>query len=376
MAITIGNGNINLNTDFKAITDVKGKLAKTGIQFDGSNVRISAREMFMKKVTNRMPKGHIASLLPRSMNTAGLTFPSDIDDEHFIKIDAVKRSKQTINEPKGKKKILKSIVLPIPGNLQVAYQADYENKGLGIIGGASAGRVTANSIGRRSISDITNRVVNKFNNLGLDDQSLTEVGTAALVGGATVVGARAGGALAGFLIGAGGIGSVVTGQLLQEGIAINPHLAVIFRGIGFREHGFQYKFVARNQSESDTLKNIIEAIRFHMLPSNAIGGSGTTVGLAFDYPDEFELSFSEKIKSNLYEIGTSVLKNMQVTYNGENLPIFFEDTGAPVSIALTLQFQEVKLYTRDGFSEYSSELGDASSVSDVRPSATAGAGAS
>jgi hypothetical protein len=376
MAITIGNGNINLNTDFKAITDVKGKLAKTGIQFDGSNVRISAREMFMKKVTNRMPKGHIASLLPRSMNTAGLTFPSDIDDEHFIKIDAVKRSKQTINEPKGKKKILKSIVLPIPGNLQVAYQADYENKGLGIIGGASAGRVTANSIGRRSISDITNRVVNKFNNLGLDDQSLTEVGTAALVGGATVVGTRAGGALAGFLIGAGGIGSVVTGQLLQEGIAINPHLAVIFRGVGFREHGFQYKFVARNQSESDTLKNIIEAFRFHMLPSNAIGGSGTTVGLAFDYPDEFELSFSEKIKSNLYEIGTSVLKNMQVTYNGENLPIFFEDTGAPVSIALTLQFQEVKLYTRDGFSEYSSELGDASSVSDVRPSATASAGAS
>ena len=56
MAITIGNGNVNLNTDFKAITDIQGKLAKTGIQFDGSNVRISAREMFLKKVTNRLPK--------------------------------------------------------------------------------------------------------------------------------------------------------------------------------------------------------------------------------------------------------------------------------------------------------------------------------
>ena len=33
----------------------------------------------------------------------------------------------------------------------------------------------------------------------------------ALVGGATVIGAKTGGALAGFLIGAGGIGSVVTG---------------------------------------------------------------------------------------------------------------------------------------------------------------------
>ena len=67
MAITIGNGNVNINTDFKAITDIQGKLAKTGIQFDGSNVRISAREMFLKKVTNRLPKGHIAGLMPKSM---------------------------------------------------------------------------------------------------------------------------------------------------------------------------------------------------------------------------------------------------------------------------------------------------------------------
>ena len=46
---------------------------------------------------------------------------------------------------------------------------------------------------------------------------------------------------------------------------------------------------------------------------------------------------------------------MQVTYNGENLPIFFENTGAPVSIQITLSFQEVKLQTRDGFTEYSQD---------------------
>ena len=92
-----------------------------------------------------------------------------------------------------------------------------------------------------------------------------------------------------------------------------------------------------------------------MLPSNDVGGSGKTVGLAFKYPDEFEISFSEKVKSNLYEIGTSVLKNMQVTFNGENLPIFFENTHAPVSIQISLQFQEVKLLTRDGFSEYGND---------------------
>ena len=355
MAITIGNGNVNINTDFKAITEVQNKLAKTGIQFDGSNVRISAREMFMKKVTSRLPKGHIAGLMPKSMNTASLVYPADIDDEHYMKIDAVKRSKQTIKEPKGKKEILSSIVLPIPGNLQVQYQADYENKSLGLIGGAAAGRLGAGSQGAGAVSDIAGRLVNKFNTMGVDDQTLTEIGAAGVVTGATALSGKVGGALGGFIVGAGGVGALATGALLQEGIAINPHLAVVFRGINFRDHAFTYKFVARDQSESNSIKGIIEAFRFHMLPSNVIGGAGTTAGLAFDYPDEFEIAFSDKIRSNLYEIGTCVLKNMQVTYNGENLPIFFENTHAPVSIQISLQFQEVKLQTRDGFTEYSQD---------------------
>ena len=359
MAITIGNGNINVNTDFKAITDIKGKLAKTGIQFDGSNVRLSAREMFMKKVTNRMPKGHIAGLMPRSKNTASMVYPADIDDEHYMKIDAFTRSKQTLNEPNGKKIIGSSIVLPIPGNLQVTFQADYENKGMGLIGAAAAGRLGAGLQGAKAISDVSERIKAKFNETGTDDQSLTQIGTAGVVTGATLLGTKAGGVLAGAIIGAGGLGALGAGVLLEQGLAINPHLAVVFRGINFREHQFTYKFVARDQSESDTIKKIIKTFQYHMLPSNDIGGSGKTVGLAFKYPDEFEISFAEKVRSSLYEIGTSVLKNMQVTYNGENLPIFFENTGAPVSIQIALQFQEVKLLTRDGFTEYGNNFGTA-----------------
>ncbi len=359
MAITIGNGNINVNTDFKAITDIKGKLAKTGIQFDGSNVRLSAREMFMKKVTNRMPKGHIAGLVPRSKNTASMVYPADIDDEHYMKIDAFTRSKQTLNEPNGKKIIGSSIVLPIPGNLQVTFQADYENKGMGLIGAAAAGRLGTGLQGAKAISDVSERIKAKFNETGTDDQSLTQIGTAGVVTGATLLGTKAGGVLAGAIIGAGGLGALGAGVLLEQGLAINPHLAVVFRGINFREHQFTYKFVARDQSESDTIKKIIKTFQYHMLPSNDIGGSGKTVGLAFKYPDEFEISFAEKVRSSLYEIGTSVLKNMQVTYNGENLPIFFENTGAPVSIQIALQFQEVKLLTRDGFTEYGNNFGTA-----------------
>tara|TARA_B100001057_G_scaffold391099_1_gene399236 strand:- start:248 stop:1378 length:1131 start_codon:yes stop_codon:yes gene_type:complete len=356
MAITIGNGNINVNTDFKAITDIKGKLAKTGIQFDGSNVRISAREMFMKKVANRLPKGHLAGLMPKSMNTASMVYPADIDDEHYMTISAFTRSKQTIKEPKGKKIIGTSIVLPIPGNLQVQYQADYENKSMGLIGNMAAGRIGAGATGAQAVSDTAARLSEKFGSSGLDDQTMTQAGVVGAVVGATALGGKVGGSIAAFILGAGGLTAVAQGALLEQGLAINPHLAVVFRGINFREHQFTYKFVARDQSESDTIKQIILTLRKHMLPSNAIGGSGKSPGLAFQYPDEFEISFAEKIRSNLYEIGTSVLKNMQITYNGENLPLFFENTHAPVSISIALQFQEVKLYTRDGFSEYGGDL--------------------
>ena len=41
----------------------------------------------MKKVTDRLQKD-ISSLMPKSMNTASLVYPADIDDEHYMKIDA------------------------------------------------------------------------------------------------------------------------------------------------------------------------------------------------------------------------------------------------------------------------------------------------
>ena len=45
-------------------------------------------------------------------------------------------------------------------------------------------------------------------------------------------------------------------------------------------------------------------------------------------------------------------KRQQIQYNGENIPIFFENTGAPVSITIAMSFQEVQIYTKDGFQAY------------------------
>ena len=353
MPITIGNGNINLNSDaldnIKAISDVKGKLAKTGIQFDGSNVRISAREMFLKKVTQRGIKGQLSSLYS-SKGASGLTFPADLDDEHYIIINVVKRNNQTIRDAKGKDEILQSVVLPIPGNLAVAYAAQYESTGLGILGAMSAGRVGGGTLSAGA-TDAVSQIANKVRSVNADSQSVGElVASAGVALATTAVGSQS--MLGAALIGAGGISSVVTGQLLQAGLAINPHQAQVFRGVDFRSHQFDYKFVARNQTESNTLKSIISAFKRAMLPGNAIGSREGSAGLAFTYPEEFTLSFAPRIASYLYQIGRSVLTNFNITYNGENIPIFFETTGAPVSINLSMTFQETQVLTKDGFNSY------------------------
>ena len=68
--------------------------------------------------------------------------------------------------------------------------------------------------------------------------------------------------------------------------------------------------------------------------------------LAFSYPDEFVINFADNISSNLYSIGDCVLKNLNISYNSQGVPLFFEDTGAPVSVEITLQFQEMKIITK------------------------------
>ena len=384
MPITIGNGNINLNAGFKSISDVAGKTLKNSIQFDGSNVRVSAREQFLRKVTNRAPKGSLANLYGgASGSKPGLVFPQDLDDEHYIMITAMKRRNQTIRDQKGEDVAMATVVLPIPGNLQVAYNAQYENQGLGILGGMSAGRVGGSTV-KNGLSDAIGQIYDKVSSINADSQSTGELlaagGVAAVASG--VAGKTPLGAV---IIGAGGVSSVVTGQLLQAGLAINPHMAVIFRGVDFRTHSFEYKFIARNQNESDILKNIINTLRYHMLPRNAIGSQNGSAGLAFEYPEEFKLSFAPSIASNLYEIGRSVLTQLQIQYNGENIPIFFENTGAPVSITIAMSFQEVQIYTKDGFQAYEKNQltpGSSSSIttdaitsrggSQVPPSASSG----
>jgi hypothetical protein len=304
-----------------------------------------------------------------------IVYPSDLDNDHYIMFHIMKRKRPGINSAPTDRAI-RTLVLPVPMNLQTAYGVNYENRGMGILGGMASGQLGVNNVVQagQSLYDaakakaadlagvVTNNVSDSWitqnpgtsNMLGLSSGGLTDAnkhaGNQALaVGagvGATAIGAAVGGAVGGILTaGALGIQNIGAGIMSSAGKAINPHMAVLFKDVGFRNFSFAYKLVARNQEESDSIKEMISLLKYHMHPALEDGT------LTFGYPEEFEIEFSRTISPYLFKIHKSVLTGISVNYNGENMPLFFEDTQAPVSIELTMNFQETKILTKEDFRE-------------------------
>lgn len=282
-----------------------------------------------------------------------LVFPQDLDNHHYM-IYNVMNKRRLSRDIKGSENVTKSIVLPIPNNLQVGYGANYTNENLGIFGAGAANQLDA------GVGDIAQQVTNKISEIssrignGDTDAAIQAASITAPIALASGLTARLG-PLAGLLTLGGTGGGVISGISADLGLSLNPHLAVIFDSVGFRSFTFTYKLIARNQTESDTIKRIINTFRYYMHPSYA-GGN-----LAFEYPNEFRIEFSESLSPNLFKIENSVLTSFNVNYNGEGFPVFFEDTHAPVSIDISLNFQETRILTKEIFTQ-DGERGDESSV--------------
>ena len=352
--------NVNLK---QLISDGKQVVASAGSQINqlgnaigSGNVGISAgpngvsisgnfNQKLQRKISGNSIKSPLASLYsPSSKTVAPLIFPQDLDDEHYMLFN-VKERRRPSRKEQGEVRTFRTIVLPIPSNLQIQYDANYSNEELGLFGGMAAGMVGASDL-KGAGRDISNLISSKIqgaadalknNDLDAGVQGLGAAMPAIATGAAATVG----GPLAGLLALGGTSGGVVSGIKVAEGLAVNPHMAVLFQGVGFRDHSFSYRFVARNQTESRLIQKIIGVFKYHMHPSFFAGNLG------FKYPEEFEIEFATALAPNLYKIGTSVLKSFQVNYNGEGMPIFFEDTGAPVVVDITLGFQETKIVTKD-----------------------------
>jgi hypothetical protein len=130
---------------------------------------------------------------------------------------------------------------------------------------------------------------------------------------------------------------------IQKKKTLNPHLAASFEGVNFRRHPFTFDLVARNQAETDTINDIIYKFKYHAHPEAGEPDSSATF---WEWPSAWQIGLFSPARKYLHSISTCHITNMNVSYSTGGTRAFFSDTGAPVSVRLSLEFMETELITR------------------------------
>jgi hypothetical protein len=226
----------------------------------------------------------------------------------------------------------------------------------------------------------TNAIRLPLPNSMVDEQGVTYVPEeAGLVAGSALnqfamSGGSAGGAgnAAGTLL-AGAAGATVANKLglsgvLNEknvnlaaqfsGVAVNPFLTVMFKTPQFKKHTFTWRFSPTNAKESQTLNNIITALRYNQLPDT----TGAMGGALLTYPNIVQLSVSNGGISPqspfLFTFKPAVIDNLSINFTPSNQPSFFGSTRAPTEVEIRISLLEIEFFLqRDyGFGGHGGEL--------------------
>jgi hypothetical protein len=217
-----------------------------------------------------------------------------------------------------------TIRLPIPKNLVDTFSQNYSEENLGpIIGGlAESGQQI-----------LEGNITSAIGNL----QGAITGGAAAAVGGAAGLAAAA------------GFGDIVqqskNAASALSGSLFNPFQTVLYKNPIFKKFTFDWLLTPKNKSETEALKNIITKIQYHTSPNY----SRTFGSAVMDYPDivEPELLTSENPANYLFKFKKCVVTSFSVNYVASGTPSFFKDTKAPTTVKITMQLQEIEIWTKE-----------------------------
>lgn len=131
---------------------------------------------------------------------------------------------------------------------------------------------------------------------------------------------------------------------LETGLVRNPHMTTIFDGVKLREFTFTWKLSPKSPDEASDMANMINEIKKYMHPEIEFKG------FAYKYPYLAEVEFlgGSTTITTLPKVGKSFISAMSVNNLTSGTPAFYTD-GRPVTIDLTLHFNEVSVKTRQDF---------------------------
>ena len=226
------------------------------------------------------------------MSNTPLVYPRQIkgaSDKDYLKITIATKGGQGIYQffdgGKGNKVVggakapiddrQGTIFLAMPRQLSVQYGMSYQGVDLGNLGSGLVGMGAAFLDEGGSDESVAAILAKTAKN------SIPEVGlnlAANAVNSAIQATGFAGG------VDANSIAALVRGQIL------NPFREITFKGANYRNHNFNVKMVARNKTEENEIKQIVNTLRYYMHPSlsnQGSGGNNRWLGI----PSYFDIAF-------------------------------------------------------------------------------------
>ena len=318
--------NVQNNTTFP-YTDVRGV-----------NV---GEKIFVKKETGVPGSGNISAdqeirvdLLPTEGNRDNL--------KHTNAIQTMTSDVQTLRKEKTKmktgalanletfttKRIMDSIAIYLPPNVQDNYTTSYNAAATGLIGFATAAGITASEAFRKG-----------------DMRTVAKTILSSAGGGLEEMLRRAGLSIAEMLTDAEG-GIELANKVF--GRAANPYLEVLFQGPELRTFTYNFTFAPKSKKEQDEVHKIIKLFRFHQAPEHRSDHS-----MFLGLPSEFDIHYmyqgsaegEESGENQFYnKIATCVLQNVNVDYTPGK--VASHQSGAPVLIKMSLTFLETEMITK------------------------------
>lgn len=155
---------------------------------------------------------------------------------------------------------------------------------------------------------------------------------------------------------AGNLGSRLTKVgTTQTGALVNPAPAVEFLGINRKTYDFSWRLIARSQNESILINNIVDCIRWNVSPERVMGDWVMTYpSIAFmKFHGNYNYGKPDAPRQIIQFAPTgAVVTSFNVTYNGSSgEQVFFEDSGEPVEVAISLRLADRGILTRNQIDE-------------------------
>ena len=237
-------------------------------------------------------------------------------------------------------KILDTIILPIPDNLQnpnsVGWGSDELNPIQAAIGSLSGEAIEKIFTG--NTKGLIDKVIKGATNIG--EFATTGLGQDMIASGAAGFAVRA-------LTGTANVGSIIR---RQTGVIANQNLELLFGGVTIRpEFTFAYDLTPRSKDEGEMVKQIIRRFKYHSSAKKGSATFGPGAGLFLRSPNVFKVTYRSGNKDHpfLNRFKVCALIGMNVDYAASGTYATYPDA-TPTHMRMSLSFKELTpIYAED-----------------------------